>query len=174
MCPGSGPGDGEKWVWDGMGLPALEVKGVVVHRGGKEVTTGHNYFPSPRLASDLIPSETPNLPAPSLLHSVSWGSGDFESKQPHSVPSLEVPEDLKCAICYLQSLHSTSSHTAAAVNFNRWCLPPPPPPLRGPPSPPSLAADNLSFPQKRKAEWLEIPAPIPVKPWPRQCSRAVR
>lgn len=72
----SGPGDGEKGAWDGMGLPALEVKGCVVHWGDKEATTGHNYFPSPHLASDLIPSESPNLPVSSLLYSVSLGPGN--------------------------------------------------------------------------------------------------
>lgn len=33
----------------------------------KEAATGHNHFPSPHRASDLIPSETPNLPGLSLL-----------------------------------------------------------------------------------------------------------
>lgn len=133
MCPQSdtfsGPGDGEKGAWDGMGLPALEVKGGAVHWGDKEAPQDITTSPLPtwpQTSSLLKPPICQLLP---FFTQCPWA---LETARANSAPQPATPwGSWGPQICPLLPSEPRQCFALTQQLLNRWCLPPPPPPLRG-------------------------------------------
>lgn len=137
----------EQQAWAGLGLPPRRAKRGSGDWGDTWAATGSNCSPSHHLASHLIHSDTPNLPAPSLLHllqalcSGSRVAGNCWRRLSHAHrhhqwsmgpsqwPTPLPPGPAQC---------SPAFPTIATLSF-KHC-----PPAPGPSAAPSGAADNLS------------------------------